>query len=251
VDFFADPQLLALVLGIMLLGGVVHGALGFGFPLLATPLLAALFDVRTAILLTLFPTVAVNIASLIGERGLLRGLRQYWPLIGYAALGSVLGTLLLLRADPEPFRLLLAGMILLHLWQSRSTEPGAGWAAGHPRLAQLGFGLVAGFAAGTVNVMVPVLIIYATQIGLGVGASIVVFNACFLAGKSAQIAVFGGAPSVQFAEMLRTLVLLVPALAALWVGRGFRRRIDATFYRRVLRVVLFGLALLLIGQFLR
>jgi hypothetical protein len=54
------------ILGLILLaGGTVHGLLGFGFPLLATPLMAMLVDVRTAMLILLIPTLAINIASIV------------------------------------------------------------------------------------------------------------------------------------------------------------------------------------------
>ena len=48
--------------GVMVAAGLVHGTLGMGFPLVATPLLSLMLDVRTAILLTLLPTAAVNVA---------------------------------------------------------------------------------------------------------------------------------------------------------------------------------------------
>ena len=46
---------LAAYAAIMLLAGLIHGTLGLGFPLVATPLLALFTDVRTAILITLLP----------------------------------------------------------------------------------------------------------------------------------------------------------------------------------------------------
>jgi uncharacterized membrane protein YfcA len=45
----------AMLAATMIIGGLVHGTLGLGFPLVATPFLSLYFDVRTAILLTLLP----------------------------------------------------------------------------------------------------------------------------------------------------------------------------------------------------
>lgn len=45
---------------IVLFAGIVHGTLGFGFPMMATPLFALFLDLKKAVLFTLFPTIAVN-----------------------------------------------------------------------------------------------------------------------------------------------------------------------------------------------
>ena len=44
----------------ILAAGLVHGTFGIGFPLVATPLLALVTDVRTAVLITLLPTMATG-----------------------------------------------------------------------------------------------------------------------------------------------------------------------------------------------
>ena len=45
---FDTPVLLAVVC-VILFAGLVHGTLGLGFPMVATPLLATMMDVRSAI----------------------------------------------------------------------------------------------------------------------------------------------------------------------------------------------------------
>ena len=60
----------------MLFAGLVHGTLGLGFPMVATPMLATMMDVRSAILVTLLPTMAVNIASIANSRASLAGTRR-------------------------------------------------------------------------------------------------------------------------------------------------------------------------------
>lgn len=61
-----DQSVLLLAAGsVVLLAGFVHGTIGLGFPMIATPLLALLTDVETAILITLIPTTLINIISII------------------------------------------------------------------------------------------------------------------------------------------------------------------------------------------
>jgi uncharacterized membrane protein YfcA len=46
---------------------LVHGTIGIGFPLIATPLLALFSDVRTAMLLLVVPTMVINFCFLFGK----------------------------------------------------------------------------------------------------------------------------------------------------------------------------------------
>ena len=65
---------------VMAFSGLVHGTLGLGFPLVSTLPIALMVDVRTAILWTLLPTVAVNMASIVGGKGYGDSLKRFWPL---------------------------------------------------------------------------------------------------------------------------------------------------------------------------
>ena len=58
------PQTLVIILSIVLFAGLVHGTLGLGFPMIATPLLAILTDVLSATLNVLVPTLAVNLITI-------------------------------------------------------------------------------------------------------------------------------------------------------------------------------------------
>ena len=64
--------------------------------------------------------------------------------------------------------------------------------ASFPVTAMLVFGVASGFAAGTTNVMVAVLIIYFLAIDLPRPTMVPIMNTCFGAGKIAQIIYFIG-----------------------------------------------------------
>lgn len=249
----AMPELtlpaLLLVAGILAFAGLVHGSLGMGFPLVSTPLLSLLVDVRTAILLTLLPTVAVNVGSILRGGGFGASIGRYWPMSLYALAGSLLGANALVAFDPAPFKLLLASLVLAWLWISGARGFGMSWVAAYPRLSMAGFGVAAGIAAGTTNVMVPVMIIWALELGLARTAMIQVFNLCFLAGKLSQIAVFTAAGLLTATVVAATLPLAVVAAAALAAGMRLRDRIPADAFRKAVRALLLVLALMLIAQY--
>jgi uncharacterized membrane protein YfcA len=234
---------------IMLLAGLVHGTLGLGFPLVATPLLALFTDVRTAILITLLPTVSVNVVSILKGGRWSESIGRFWPLAAFAVIGSIAGTRFLVVSDPGPFKLLLAALVLLYLFASRVKALHMRWVSRHPGISMALFGLIAGAAAGTTNVMVPILIIYTLELGLERTAMVQIFNLCFLSGKLTQILVFAHAGMLTGGLLISTAPLAMAAVAALFVGMALSRRIPTGVYRNIVRRVLLLLALLLVAQF--
>ena len=212
----------------VLSAGLVHGTLGLGFPLVATPLLALAFDVRTAIIATLLPTVAVNIASVLRGGRWSESVGLFWPLAVWAVVGSLVGTQVLILSDPAPFKLLLAALVLLYLATARFGNLSMRWAEEHKNLSMFVFGMLAGLAAGTTNVMVPILIIYTLELRLAPTVMVQTFNLCFLAGKLAQIAVFGVSGWLTLDLVLTTLPLAFVALLALYAGIAVRDKTPAS-----------------------
>ena len=243
-----DGYVLFAVVGVMLFAGLVHGTLGLGFPMVATPILATMMDVRSAILVTLLPTMAVNIASIVNSRASLASTRAFVPLVGFTLLGSIAGATVLAITDPAPFRIVLASLILLYLWSSLRIS--RQWLEDNSWLAMAGFGIVAGLAGGTTNVMVAVLIIYFLSLDTARATMVPTLNTCFLAGKTSQILVLAIAGLVGMGLIIETVPLALGAVAALLIGQRLRERIQVSTYQAILRKLLLLLATILIYQFL-
>jgi uncharacterized membrane protein YfcA len=244
-----DWSLVVAILSIMLFAGLVHGTLGLGFPMVATPMLAVFFDVRTAILITLLPTIAVNLASIWNSRNSLDSVRRFSPLIGFVLPGSLAGAYILAIADPAPFRLALAALILLYLWTNISGRLPRQWLTANVTLAMVLFGFTAGFAAGTTNVMVAILIVFFLSLEVPRASMVPVLNACFLVGKVSQITVLSLVGLVTFTLLYETVPLALAAVLALLFGQRIREKIAVEIYRRILHGLLVVLAGVLIVQF--
>ncbi len=235
---------------IISLAALIHGTLGIGFPMIATPLLALVTDVRTAILLLVLPTVVINAANILKGGHWSQSVAVYWPLALYGMLGSIIGTRLLIVLSPEPFRPLLAVMLILYLNTDRLGF-GLGWVQRYPRTAMAVFGMAAGILAGTVNVMLPALIIFALEVRMPKTVMIQVFNFCFLFGKLTQGAVFLHAGLMTTAVLATAAPLAALGLLVMLAGMRVRDRIPTAVYRRWLRRLLVLLAVLLMVQFIR
>lgn len=244
-----DSELFLWAIPIMSLAGLVHGVFGIGFPLVATPLLAMVTDVRTAVLLTLLPTIAINISMLIHARAEGAAVKPHWPLLLYVLLGAAFGSWLLTILDPKPFLLVLAGALLLYLNQKRLQGIDMSWVRRQPSWAYLSFGLCAGTMAGSVNVMAPVLVMLALELRLSAAAMVLLFNLNFLGGKLVQTSVFLLLGQLTPAGLIASSALAPVALAALALGLWLRSKITEQRYRGMLRALLWLMVLVLLLRF--
>ena len=243
-----DGLIVVAIIAVMLFAGLIHGTLGLGFPMVATPMLATMMDVRSAILITLLPTMAVNIASIANNKSSLASTRPFLPLVLFALLGSIAGASVLAVTDPAPFRIVLAALILLYLWNGIRIPKQ--WLINNSLLAMAVFGLIAGVSAGTTNVMVAILIIYFMSLDTPRSTFVPALNSCFLVGKISQIIVLAIAGLVSIRLMLETAPLAVAAVIALLLGQRLQPRIQVNTYQAILRKLLLLLAIVLIYQFL-
>jgi len=247
LEYLSDTTFL-LALATVALAGLVHGALGLGFPMVATPVLALATDVRTAILLTLLPTIASNIGSLLSDKAWREVLRRFWPMALATVAGSVIGTQVILNTDPEPYRLLLAAITIAYLSMDwlRGAVVQPRWRPTVPLM--VGTGAVAGLLAGLVNVMAPVLIVFTLETGMAASLMVSVFNINFLFSKAAQLATFAADGAIVLELLITVAPLVLVALVTLSVGIRIRRRTDVDRYRRWLKGALWVISFLLIGQ---
>ena len=228
--------------------GVAHGLSGFGFPLISTPTVALVSEVRTAVLVTLIPNIGVNVASAASGAAWRQNLRRYWAMPAWVLVGTIIGTQVVIFAPVNALRLMLAAMIVVYLRQDRFRR--IDWSVVQRRPAATGaaFGLLGGFLSGTVNVMLPPLLIYFTSLAIPPLVMTQVMNACFLVGKLAQVAVFAAHGLFTSEGLLLTVPVTVVALVGYWIGLRLQPRVRPEVYRKVIRGVLWAMAALLCFQ---
>lgn len=234
------------VLAVLLLSAFVHGAFGFGFPMVATPLLALMMDLRAAILLTLLPTICINLASIFGEEHRAEALRLFWPIPAFTIVGSLIGTQMLLSIDPAPFRLLLALVLVTYLVAERLHGVSRKRAVPKWGLAVLGLSL--GLLAGVVNIFAPVLVLFALFTLMRPDLMVAAFNLSFVTSKTGQLIGFTLNDALDTAILAQALWALPLVLCVLWAGIGLRQRIDPEHYRKLLRFALWAMAAALIWE---
>jgi len=234
---------------VCLVSGFAHGAIGFGFPLVATPLVALALDMKTAITLLAPVTLVLVLISGFTGGGVRELLRRFWFIPVAMAIGAFLGTRLLLAAPPEPFTLVLALMLLFYLNLDRV---GRGKSEAVMRLrvpVGFAFAFAAGIFEAIANVAGPMLLVYFMLLGAAPSQIVQTLNICFSVGKGSQVATLAASGALTPATWLTVAGLSVPAVAALALGMRLRSRIDAQTYRAWLRKALWVMAIVLIAQF--
>ena len=231
------------------LGGLVHGTLGIGFPLIATPLIALVVGIKTAVIIVAPPSLVVVIAAIVLGGPVLPTVREWWRMPIWMLLGSLTGTAVFILTDAAPLTLLLAIAILVYLGLDWLGHGEAVRIQRHKQKFGALFGFCGGFFEGSVNIAAPPLLIYFLSLGLAPDALVKALNLCFFTGKTTQITtllISGGAPATLW---LSTLPLSAVGVGTLILGMRIRNRVDAATYRRWMKGALAAIAAILVGQF--
>ena len=232
---------------VFILAAFIHGSIGFGFPMVATPLLALSTDIQTAIVLTLIPTLLVNLISIIIEGNILVAAGRHFSLALLAMLGSAVGTQILLTVNSDIFKVLLGVVIIIYLFAEK-IKLKLSWIREHPKCSKFTFGVTAGLMGGLTNVMAPVLIIYTLESKLSKSDIVQSSNLCFLLGKITQIILFTTNGKFTLNELSTSSVMLIVTSFAIYLGITVRNKINRIAYQNILRVLLFILATILLIQ---
>jgi len=231
---------------IFLLSGFIHGLLGFGFPMIATPLLSMFLSVKEAVLLTLFPTIVAN-THVIKKGGNFKKIwHEYKLLIIFVIIGSFIGTNFLITFNSEYYKLLLSFVILLYLNRDYMNLSLEEVMLKHPKKMMILFGFLSGIVSGLVNIMIPILVIYILESKIVKEKSFTLMNFCFFSSKLTQIFIFGfnGDFSLDFSFVLLPIILI--SLLGLFIGDKIRKYIDENLYKKILVILLWLLAINLI-----
>lgn len=97
----------------VLVAAFVKGAIGIGFPTLATPLLSLFIDVKTATAVLILPNIVMDGIQLARRGALAATARRLATLLVFGAAGTVVGTALLVTLSGRAALLTLGVFVLV------------------------------------------------------------------------------------------------------------------------------------------
>jgi uncharacterized membrane protein YfcA len=240
-----EMSFLLVIVGIVLFASIVHGSIGFGFGMIATPVVAMFTDMQTTITYMLIPTMLTSLVAVQSEGNFFQALKKFWFIIFLMVVFSAVGTSFLLYINSDYFKLLLSIIIFIYLIQS-TVNIQASFISKYQKASTYGLGIFGGMISGLTNVVAPLIIIYALELKYSKQDVIQLSNLCFLFTKIGQLLVFlsFGAFSVQAFELSIMNIILVSL--GLFLGLKIKKKIDQRFYAKILKVILFFTASFLV-----
>lgn len=244
-----SPQLLAWIFFAVAFASLIHGALGFGFPFVATPLVALATDMHTAVVTLVIPTLAITVVNIVKSGPLLPAIQRFWIIPLFALAGAVIGTWVFVIAPKVPYLLILALVTFGYLNLDRIGLGELPLVQRHERLFAPFAGLASGIFEGTVNVAAPPLIVFYLALGLAPAMLVQALNISFTVSKLAQFGVLATRGGIAATEWLATLPFALTAMIVFFAGLRLRNRGSAETYRAWVKRALFVLASVMLAQY--
>ena len=232
---------------IFTVASLLHGISGIGVTLVSTTALASMYSLQHAIILIIFPSLALNLMTWLIGGGRSMGenfryyLKHYWLLALMSLLGSLLGVKLLLWVDSSYILVLLAAVIAFYV-VSNALGKRIILPATTPVLIVTG--LIAGIIGGSTNAMSTILLMYLLGSSDDKNTIAKVGNMCYLLGKVAQIIVLRESLiALPKADWLLIALLTTVSLVSLLIGIRLRHYLSQDRFRQLVLIILTFLGL--------
>jgi uncharacterized membrane protein YfcA len=227
----------ALMAAVVLAAGFIKGAIGFGFPSLATPLLSLVVDVKTAVVVLILPNIVMDGIQFARRGAPLATVRRFGTLLLSGGVGIVLGTRVLTLLSPRTATLILGVFVLLFVALSV-----IGLAPKIPPHWEPWLSPPAGFAAGVIggvtNSPATALVLYFHGIGLAKHDFISSIAFTFFFYKLVQLGAVTWYGLLPWSLLGVSVALTAVALAGFAVGLRVQDRLDQRSFNRVVLVFL-------------
>ncbi|MFQ5684122.1 MAG: sulfite exporter TauE/SafE family protein [Candidatus Binatia bacterium] len=226
-------QTTLLVAVFLLLAAYVKGTTGMGFPLIATPMVALLLDIRVAIVILIIPNILMDITQIF-RRGFPSAVFQRFAwLFLLTIIGVFLGTKVLVILPLWILNLAL-GIMVLGFVASNLSRFGIHVSPLWEPVFSPVAGLISGFLNGVTNAGGPALAIYLYSLNLSKTEFIKSISSIFLITKISQLVAVSTwnlfAPQTLYLSLEVTLFVLL----GFYAGLKTQDRVNQQTFNRAL-----------------
>jgi uncharacterized protein len=229
----------------LLLAGFVKGASGMGFPLIATPTVALLLDIRVAITILIIPNIVMDITQVFRGGFPFAVLRRFAWFFVLTVVGVFLGTKVLVTLPLWILNFCLGVMVLVFVASSWLRFEFAIPPDVEKKLS-LPAGLISGFLNGMTNAAGPALAIYLYSLKLPKVEFIKSIAAIFIITKLSQLVAVSTWNLFNGTTLSLSLGVTLFVLLGFYGGLKIQDRINQQNFSRGLLVLLFLIGVILI-----
>jgi uncharacterized membrane protein YfcA len=231
----------------LLLAAFVKGASGLGFPLIATPSIALLLDIRTAITVLILPNLFMDSAQTIRDGVPYDVFRRFAGLILPTIIGVFLGTLALLRTPLWILNFCLGLMVLLFVLASVLKFEFTISSRNEKILSPI-FGFLSGFLNGLTNAAGPTLAIYLYSLKLDKRTFVKSLATIFVVTKVSQLVAISTWNLFNRETMTLSVQVLLFTLAGFYLGIKAQDRVNQRNFNRGLLILLTAIGIILLAR---
>ncbi|HET8529761.1 MAG TPA: sulfite exporter TauE/SafE family protein [Methylomirabilota bacterium] len=219
---------------VVLAAAFIKGAIGFGFPSLATPLLSLFVNVKTAVVVLILPNIVMDGIQFVRRGTPLAIARRFGFLLAAGAVGMVLGTRVLTLLSPKAATLVLGIFVLVFVTLNVTGLAPKIPARWEPWLSAPA-GFVAGLIGGVTNSPATALVLYFHGVGLSKDEFIPSVAFAFFFYKLVQLGAVTWYGLLPWSLLWISVALTAVSLAGFAAGLRVQDRLDQrTFNRAVL-----------------
>lgn len=240
-----DPTQFVLIFICLALGGVLKGATGAGAPILVVPALAAMFDVKLAVVIMMMPNLLTNLWQGWQHRRHRLAGHFLWVFAATGAIGALVGTIMLAWLPHEVLAMLVAFAVLCYV-AIRLCRPDSSLSRRASEILAAPAGLIAGMLQGSSGISAPVSITFLSAMRLERQTYIFTISVFFVAITAVQIPTLGLVGMLSAPLLALSLVAVVPILLFMPVGAALARGLSPAAFDRAILLLLVGLALKLV-----
>lgn len=229
----------------LLLAAFVKGATGLGFPLIATPMIALLLDIRTAVTVLILPNLFMDSAQVIRNGIPYDVFRRFSSLILPTIIGVFLGTTALVKTPLWLLNFCLGIMVLLFVLSNLLKFDFTISPRNEKTLSPL-VGFISGFLNGLTNAAGPTLAIYLYSLKLEKRAFVKSLATIFVTTKLSQLVAISTWNLFNWETITLSVQVLVFTLAGFYAGIKAQDRVNQKTFNRGLLLLLSLIGLILI-----
>ena len=226
------------VAGSLLLAAYVKGTTGMGFPLIATPMVALLLDIRTAIIILIIPNIVMDITQVFRGSFAPAIFRRFNWLLLLTVFGVFLGTKVLVLLPIWVLNLTLGVMVLTFVVSNFFRYDFRISARLEGILSPVA-GLVGGFLNGMTNAAGPALAIYLYGLGLPKKEFVKSIATIFIVTKVSQLIAVSTWNLFTASTLELSLVVTLFCLLGFYAGLKTQDRVNQRTFNRGLLTLLF------------
>ena len=231
----------------MLLAAFVKGATGLGFPLIATPMVALLLDIRIAVTILILPNLLMDITQVFRDGFPYAILRRFRSMIGLTIIGVFIGTMVLVMLPLWALNLSLGIMVLIfvtsNLLKFDFTIPPAA-----EKILSPIAGLLSGFLNGMTNAAGPVLAIYFYSLKLEKRNFVKSVATIFMITKATQLIAVSTWNLFNWNTLTLSLQVVLFTTLGFFAGLKTQDRVNQKTFSRGLMVLLSIVGVILISR---